>query len=65
VSGQEEVTVTISDDGPGFDLTQVELGFGITQILGRQLEAVGGKGTVASEPGRGTEVTIVLPSEGA
>jgi signal transduction histidine kinase len=64
VSGRDEVTVTVHDDGPGFDLTQVELGFGITQILGRQLEEVGGKGTVTSKPGKGTEVTIVLPREG-
>jgi hypothetical protein len=63
-TGPDTVTVTIHDDGPGFDPTNVTLGFGITQILGQQLEDIGGTGTVTSAPGKGTEVTIVLPKGG-
>ena len=37
-------------------------GFGIGEILGRQLEAVGGHGAVASAPGHGTEVQIIVPA---
>ena len=50
------------DDGPGFDLASTPRGFGIGEILGRQLEAVGGHGVVDSAPGRGTEVRIIFPA---
>lgn len=60
----ETVTVTVHDDGPGFDPSQVRPGFGISHILGRHLEEVGGRGTVVSAPGRGTEVCVVVPRVG-
>jgi hypothetical protein len=65
VSGRQELTVTVHDDGPGFNLAEAKLGFGITQILGSQLEGVGGKGIVTSTPGKGTEVVITIPREDA
>ena len=58
----EQLVVTVRDDGPGFDLASTPQGFGIGEILGRQLEAVGGHGVVDSTPGRGTEVRITLPA---
>jgi signal transduction histidine kinase len=57
----DSVTVMVRDDGPGFDVGSTALGFGITRILGTHLEQVGGRGTVRSAPGRGTEVAIVVP----
>lgn len=56
------LVVTVRDDGPGFDPASTPRGFGIGEILGRQLEAVGGHGVVDSAPGRGTEVRITLPA---
>jgi signal transduction histidine kinase len=57
-----QLVVTVRDDGPGFDLASTPRGFGIGEILGRQLEVVGGHGVVDSAPGRGTEVRITLPA---
>ncbi len=57
-----QLVVTVRDDGPGFDLASTPQGFGIGEILGRQLEAVGGPGVVDSAPGRGTEVRIIVPA---
>jgi len=58
----ERLVVTVRDDGPGFDLASTPRGFGIGEILGRQLDAVGGHGFVDSAPGRGTEVRIIIPT---
>jgi signal transduction histidine kinase len=57
-----QLVVTVRDDGPGFDLASTPRGFGIGEILGRQLEVVGGRGIVDSAPGRGTEVRIIVPT---
>jgi signal transduction histidine kinase len=57
-----QLVVTVRDDGPGFDLASTSRGFGIGEILGRQLQAVGGRGVVDSAPGRGTEVRITVPT---
>jgi signal transduction histidine kinase len=57
-----QLVVTVRDDGPGFDVASTPQGFGIGEILGRQLEAVGGHGVVDSAPGHGTEVRIILPA---
>ena len=55
------VTVTVSDNGPGFEETATPQGFGISEILGRHLEGIGGWCTVKSRPGQGTEVHITVP----
>jgi signal transduction histidine kinase len=57
------VKVTVRDDGPGFDTTGMRQGFGIGEVLGRQLAAVGGTGVVESRPGTGTVVRITVPAE--
>ena len=57
-----QLIVTVRDDGPGFDLASTPRGFGISEILGRQLEVVGGHGAVDSAPGHGTEVRITVPT---
>jgi signal transduction histidine kinase len=57
------VAVTVRDDGPGFDTASAPRGFGIGEVLGRQLAAVGGTGVVESVPGGGTVVHITVPME--
>ena len=57
----ERIEIVVHDDGPGFDSTSVRPGFGIAEILGRQLAHVGGTGAVRSMPGGGTEVRITIP----
>jgi len=59
----DHVAVTVRDDGPGFDPAGARQGFGISEILGRQLAGVGGTGVVESQPGAGTVVRITVPAE--
>jgi signal transduction histidine kinase len=60
-SGTDHLSATVRDDGPGFDTAGTRAGFGISEILGRQLAAVGGTGWVESSPGTGTAVKILVP----
>jgi signal transduction histidine kinase len=59
------LVVTVRDNGPGFDPASITPGFGIGEILGRQLAVVGGRGSVDSAPGCGTEVRIIVPTRQA
>jgi DNA-binding NarL/FixJ family response regulator len=55
--------VVISDEGVGFiekDDSSLTPGFGL-EIMHERAEAVGGKLTVQSEPGQGTQVIVQLP----
>lgn len=62
-SDPETVTVSVRDDGVGFDPARLDIAraqgrLGVAQsILGR-VEAVGGTAAVTSSPGHGTEVVI-------
>ena len=60
-SGADQLSVTVHDDGPGFDAARTRAGYGISEILGRQLAAAGGTGVVESCPGSGTVVRIMVP----
>jgi len=60
--GTDLLAVTIRDDGAGFDPASSPRGFGISEILGRQLAGVGGTGVVESCPGAGTVVRITVPA---
>ncbi|MGH3303191.1 MAG: sensor histidine kinase [Streptosporangiaceae bacterium] len=60
-SSGDLVTVTVHDDGPGFDPAAIQPGFGVGHVLARQLAGVGGSGVVESRPGSGTCVTITVP----
>lgn len=59
----DHLSVTICDDGPGFDAASTRAGFGIREILGRQLARIGGTSMVESAPGAGTVVRITVPLE--
>lgn len=57
-----EVTLEISDDGPGFDTGSLEVtaGFGVRGMIERA-RGLGGWAEVSSSPGRGTTVMFSIP----
>ncbi len=62
-----QFVLTIRDEGPGFDPHEVarragRSNWGLTSMRERA-EMVGARLTVASRPGHGTEVTVVIPLE--
>jgi signal transduction histidine kinase len=62
----EQLTVTISDDGQGFDVSKTlqnydERGsYGMVNLRER-VAVVNGEYTITSEIGKGTEVRVVVP----
>jgi signal transduction histidine kinase len=60
----EEVSVFVRDRGTGFDRADVPAGrSGLTESIERRLGRAGGRATVTSAPGKGTEVELRLPRE--
>jgi two-component system sensor histidine kinase DegS len=64
---EDRLLVSIRDDGPGFDVHEVarragRSSWGLTSMRERA-EMIGARFTVASRPGQGTEVSVVLPLE--
>src|SRR3954454_16310728 len=59
-----ELTSVVSDDGPGFDPSRVQLGAGLQNMRDR-LGALDGRLSITSAPGQGTTVTGRVPLEGA
>jgi signal transduction histidine kinase len=58
----ESVAVFVRDRGAGFDRAAVPAGRrGIAESIEGRLERAGGRGTVVSAPGEGTEVELRLP----
>ncbi|ABU57673.1 sensor histidine kinase [Roseiflexus castenholzii] len=63
----DTITLSVRDEGPGFDPREVarragKSNWGLTSMRERA-ELIGARLTVASRPGYGTEVTVVLPLE--
>jgi signal transduction histidine kinase len=58
-AGESEVTLTVVDDGRGFDLAAVPEGHMGLHIMNERLSQVGAGLTVDSAPGEGTTVTAV------
>jgi signal transduction histidine kinase len=56
------IAVVARDQGQGFDVHDRPPGFGISQSIMARLAEVGGHGKVDSQPGRGTRVTLWVPS---
>lgn len=56
------IAVVARDQGQGFDVSARPPGFGISQSIMARLAEVGGRGTVDSQPGRGTRVTLWVPN---
>lgn len=59
----EQITVCVSDTGPGFDPADMALESGHLGLAGmrERVESLGGSFTVESSPGQGTRVIAVLP----
>ncbi len=57
----EIVTVTVSDDGTGFDPSATSSGFGLVGMQER-VELLGGELSVTSSPGEGTTLRATLPA---
>ncbi|MEV7888275.1 sensor histidine kinase [Streptomyces sp. NPDC002817] len=57
---EETLTVSVRDDGRGFDPSAVTDGYGLAGLRARAAE-VGGTARVDSAPGAGTTVTVRLP----
>ncbi len=59
----QELRLVISDDGLGFDPAAATLGHGLTNMQERA-ELIGGEFFLKSNPGKGTEVRVIVPLEG-
>ena len=57
---EDEITISVSDDGAGFDLARRHDGLGLRGMEGRVKE-LGGHVEVTSSPGDGTTISIQLP----
>jgi len=63
VGTDRELTLTIVDDGTGFDEdTMTSKGLGLIS-MGERLEGVGGSLNIRSRPGAGTRLEIAVPHE--
>ena len=56
----DEITLTVTDDGRGFDVDGKRSGFGLSSMQERA-EALGGNLTVVSGPGKGTSISCTVP----
>ncbi|CAN5595550.1 hypothetical protein BH24ACT4_BH24ACT4_22840 [soil metagenome] len=56
------VTVSVNDDGGGFDPGSTDDGAGLTGSIRGRMAEVGGQVEIDSAPGRGAEVRLLLPS---
>jgi PAS domain S-box-containing protein len=57
---ETDLTLTIADDGKGFDTTLSRRGYGVTGMQERA-ERCGARLEIASTPGQGTTITLRLP----
>ncbi len=60
LSGSEVITLTISDDGKGFDSGLVDKGMGLTNIRER-VGVLRGHFSVNTQPGKGVDMQIEIP----
>ncbi|MDO8670877.1 MAG: PAS domain S-box protein, partial [Dehalococcoidia bacterium] len=64
-SGHDGVTLTLEDDGSGFDVETAMLGKASGGLIGmrRRAEVISGTFDITSETGRGTTVTVHVPAK--
>jgi signal transduction histidine kinase len=64
----DAISITVRDDGTGFELDEERLAadgkLGITRSMRGRIEQVGGTMRIRSAPGRGTEVEFRIPGAG-
>jgi ligand-binding sensor domain-containing protein/signal transduction histidine kinase len=63
VYNSDTVTLSIEDDGLGFDSKHKLSGMGL-RIIKERAESIGGQACVESEPGKGTKIMITAPLNG-
>ncbi len=56
--GDDDVLVTVRDDGAGFDPATATTGRGVSDSIIARMADAGGRAEVVSAPGRGTEVRL-------
>jgi signal transduction histidine kinase len=59
-TGQQEVLLTIQDNGCGFVLEAVEKGYGL-RTMAERVQRLGGDFSLESRPQQGTKVTAKFP----
>ena len=59
---KENITLSISDNGSGFDIKKIATGIGIINIKNRA-ESFGGKARFVSKTGKGCVLTVLFPTE--
>ena len=57
----QEISVTVEDDGCGFDPESASNGFGLGNV-GDRIESLGGRISIASTPRRGSTVSLCVPA---
>lgn len=57
---EQEIRITVRDDGQGFDPARVRSGMGLTNLHERT-RALQGSVEVSSQPGQGTTVLMIIP----
>lgn len=60
VGEPEQLTLTVNDDGSGFDLDRAKRGMGLSN-LSERAELAGGEATITSRPDFGTTVRVRIP----
>jgi signal transduction histidine kinase len=63
---EDTLRVTVRDDGAGFDVARLDVArrdgrVGVARSIRGRIADLGGRCTITSEPGRGTEVEMVVP----
>jgi signal transduction histidine kinase len=61
----DAVFVSVRDDGRGFDPADTAEGVGLTRSVRGRIAELGGDVEVEAAPGRGTEVRLTVPTDGA
>ncbi|HTZ38968.1 MAG TPA: PAS domain-containing protein, partial [Syntrophales bacterium] len=69
VEERDDIKVVVADDGLGFDVGSIgavgsDSGFGLFSIRER-VKSYNGKIKIESEPGKGSEITVLLPKKAA
>lgn len=59
--GDDELFVSVKDDGTGFEPTSADEGVGMSRSIRGRMHDVGGRVEVESRPGRGAEVRLWAP----
>jgi signal transduction histidine kinase len=59
-TGQRTISVTIADNGQGFEMSQISTGFGLRGIRERS-ESIGGMLSINSQPQQGCQIQMTIP----